>query len=692
MRDKLTLKTSLWPAAVIYSILLYFFYIKYVPQITELQAALIPVLSAVCILTIIHIQWGILFFLFMFPLINNLPYHFGIYEHIPHAPVSLVLFLFFFLGWLLYHSFRDARCDFCVPVIRPLYLFSLMIFFSACITALRFMNFYPFLSDAVYEWKTNVLGVTAGGAVMSTLFHALNYLTGFGFLLILFSAVRDRSFIKKIAGVLIASFFLALMVGYYQGFRDLGFGNTPFWTRLEQVNATFKDPNAFAAFLVVVFPLVLGMLFVVRGWTKIFPAVILGLSLFLFPRIGNRSSLLGLLLGILVLIALAVWKRRREHHLKSGFLKKPVVYVLILIVLGGAGIGFFSVKDSRLLKRFQIVEDVIKTRGSLVSISPERYFLWKEAVHMSFLYPLTGVGVGAFIIELPNYYSADQAEYKDKLEQFRRNDSAENYFLQILAELGWVGLIVSLWLFAAVLAGFMKVFRNLNPDEKDNPLYLGAIAAGAAYVPNIFFHSYIGSFEVKFIFWTMAAVIFSYGKLRNTFDEQKSNGNFIVLGTVLAVLFGAVYCWHSTHSLSLESRMEKFAIPQSFGLYPLENTADGKVFQWTQKVSGQTIRIVKPVLSIPLHASHPDIQENPVQVRIFLVTDFFKEKTLLGSITIMHSGWNEYEFLVPGKIGEEAILLIEASRTWNPMEVKGISDPRELGVAVGEIQFKPSKK
>jgi hypothetical protein len=40
------------------------------------------------------------------------------------------------------------------------------------------------------------------------------------------------------------------------------------------------------------------------------------------------------------------------------------------------------------------------------------------------------------------------------------------------------------------------------------------------------------------------------------------------------------------------------------------------------------------------------------------------------------------------EVGEEVILLFKVSRTWNPLKVQGTPDPRNLGVAVGQIEFR----
>jgi len=111
------------------------------------------------------------------------------------------------------------------------------------------------------------------------------------------------------------------------------------------------------------------------------------------------------------------------------------------------------------------------------------------------------------------------------------------------------------------------------------------------------------------------------------------------------------------------------------------------MFQWTQSYGGMAIYVEKPNVNIPILASHPDIDIKPVKVRIFLIKDLFKEKILLDEITICEGIWRTYEYSIPDEIGEDIILLFKIDRTWNPLKTTGIPDPRNLGIAVGEIQF-----
>jgi len=684
-------------AAVFLALFLIFFYLKYVPQIPSFQLILLPLLLGTFFMTLFNIQYGILFFALAYPLTNSIPYFFGIYESTPHAPTALLLFLFFFLGWLAHHSLTPKKIDFRRPAFKPLFkplsFTAAFLLISALITALRFANFFPFLSRSIYELKTNVTGVTSGGALMSTLFHSLNYLTGFALLFVLVHSIRTTQLVKKLFTVLMASLIFSSLMGVYQYFVSLSFGNTPFWVRLGQLNATFKDSNSFATFLVMVIPLLLSLVFVFKGWLKVLPLFTLALSFFIYPHIGNRSSLLGLLAGVILFFILLFKKKKPFKKITLKRLKVPVILALILCLLAALVFGYFSFKDSRLMERTRMVKDLLSPKGSLYLLSPARHFIWKEALRTASLYPVTGVGIGAFIIELPNYYSIHGVEYIDEEGNYRFIDSAENYFLHILAELGLIGLIFFGWLFVVLFSLGIKAYKKFDFKEKSGYLMIGAMAGAAVYIPNLFFHSYIGNFGVKYTFWILAAVVFSLARGEIKPKEKKTKKSFLVLIWGLIFVFAAVHLWNSTHSLSLEHRTEKFGLQQNFGLHALEKTPTGREFQWTRKTAGKTLTVKKPVLSIPLHASHPNIREKPVKVKIFLIQDFFREKRLLDEISLHHTDWQTYDYEVPAETGEEVLLLFKVSRTWNPWKQTRAPDTRNLGIALGPIHFNnPPKK
>jgi O-antigen ligase len=676
--------------SILFAILLCFFYLKYVPLIPTFQIALLPILLLALFLTAFEIEKGTLFFVFAFPLINSLPYFFGIFQHVPHAPTALILFLFYFLGWCIHLCFSQKKPSFNNPIFKPMILFALFILVSGFINFLRFSNFYPFVSDNVYELATNVNGVTAGGALMSTLFHSLSYLTGFAFLFIVLNSVESKKYAKRIIFVLLISLVISLMFGYYQHFKDMSFGNSPFWIHMEQINSTFKGPNPFGTFLAAMVPLIISMICVVKGaWKALFFGIFFA-TIIIFPHIGTRSAFLGLTVSLVVFFILAVKTLSFPKILDFNFFKKTTARIAaLLIIIVVLIVGVISLTQSRLYNRFKNNLNDIITAGNWIRISPERYCLWKEAFYMIKDYPLTGVGVGAYIIELPNYYEKDKNFYQLGLDSSRRIDSAENYFFHAGAELGIGGLLLVIWMIFIIFRYMYKNYRNLPADDKDRYFFIGAAAGVISLFSNLFFHSYIGDFEIKYTFWLLVGLVFVWGSMKKEPKERAYfSRRYKVLSLFFVLFFGGIYLWNCTHSLSLKRRTELFDLKQDFGLYQVETTEDGRKFQWMREYGGMTLKIEKPIIQIPLHVSHPDIEKRPVKVRIYLIKEFFKEQRLLDEITLNNSIWRTYEYLIPEEVGNEVILLVKVSRTWNPQKVLGTPDPRNLGVAVGEIEFK----
>jgi len=572
---------------------------------------------------------------------------------------------------------------------------------------------------------------------MSSIFFSLNYLSGMAFFLILFCTVRSEDFVRKIILVFGAGAFLALSFGLYQWFFDLTLGNNPISIDKNLINGTFKDALSFGVFLAVAVPVFLGGVFYFRkGAVRVFLAVLIGMSAYMIFFTGSKSGLACLLLSLLVFFAFVVIRTVKSYKAGALPLRKAGVlsFVLLVIVLSGTASFFIfqeHIKQSRTGERIQ---RIVK-RDSLKSMMIDRVGgLWQAAEKMMRDYPVAGVGVGGFIIECPNY----AREYDIK---YASPQSAENYFLQVGAELGVIGLIIVLWIAWEIVKLWKRGYRKIPEEENKKYLYYGITAGLVSFFFNLQAHTYIGSYEIKYTFWLLVGLLFCLGRIAEKGEEEEGGGCeeaslnegrengesmssegagggiekedsgrreekyvtsekrekgegrlnsgriYKLFGAVLIIFYAGIHLWNSTHSLSLAQRSEELGIKQEFGFYRWEKDNEGRKFRWTRSYGGMEIEIGEEVMEIPLLASHPDIEKRPVKVRIYLVKDFFKEKRLLDEIVLKQSIWQKYEFSLPEEVGEKAILLFKVSRTWNPQKWHGTPDPRNLGIAVGQIRW-----
>jgi len=670
-----------------------FFYYKYVPLVNSFQIALIPVLLAVFLTTIINRTWGTLLFIFAFPLINNLPYFFGIAEPIPFAPTALVLGLIYLWARLIGTLIIGPKLPRYHPIFRPMSFFVVIVIVSALVTFLRYANFYPIGSDRIYELTTNMHRVTSGGAIMSVIFTALSYLTGVGVFIALITSLNSSVLVRQAIRILALSTGLSVLFAVYQRFWNPSLGNNPISIDQGLINGTFKDAMSFGAYLAIMASFFMGAAF---GFRKAMRVVFVGLFFFSSITIlftGSKSGLLVLPIIIIMVVIISIsplGKHRGMPERKENIRKKfPIITFFASIVIVGFIILFGIAHKDTIIKTISSSRTFERTKALISKPTLDNVLIgrghesWPIAVAMMKEYPLTGVGIGGFIIEMSNYA-------KDKNVTIGIPESAENSTLQIGSELGLIGLIAAAWVFWEIIKQILRLFKSKPSSSSDRNLIIGLIGGILAFVLISFVHTFIWSYEIKYTFWLLVGLLFCFTPQETGNDKPRwLKRKEIVAGLILIIAFSAIHLWNSTHSLSLESRTTKYGLNREFGLDKLEKTADGREFRWTREYGGIPIKLEKSVLSLPVHASHPDIRKKPVQVKFYLVKDFFKHKTFLKEITLSQNDWHDVALSVPPEdIGQEAILLLKIDRTWNPLKTKGVPDPRNLGVAVGKIEFR----
>jgi O-antigen ligase len=695
---------------IIYIFFLTYFYYVYVPLIPAYQFALAPLIFIVFALTLVRIEWGLLAFIFLFPLINILPYLFNIFEHIPHAPASLVIFLFFFLGWLLRRCLVSSEGMALFHPLNPiLTLYLLLILLSSLITFLRYGNFSPFLTGGWPELVVNADGVRAGGARMSVVFSGLNLISGLIFSIILFPYLKEKKFKLKALKILLASFFISLVYGLFQFFSESTMARPYLWIALKQYQSTYKDPNAFAFYLSAFLPLILAMFIAPkkRRWLSV---VLFSLSFICLAASGTRIALLSSFVGFIFVLTFSLKFSSIPRW------QKMVLMVSLLLVIGAAISVLVLFFPSALAWRLNRSWFYLRT-GFLNELFSGKITLWRVALAMFRDFPISGVGIGAYIVELPNYL------IKSKLAPVP-SDSAENAFFQILAELGILGVIIVLILSFKFLNEAKRNWRLLD-EQEDRILLVGFTGSLLACLINFMFHSYIGSFETKYLFWFIATWILACSLKspeKADFSSKQPISKFLFyfpdkpralkLGAmVILILFASSHFFNSLTSLSIPRRTKEFGWKQDFGFYNWEKDWRGFNFRWAKKKAGLTIEQLGPKSILPLLASHPDIEKNPVKVKIYLADDWFRKKRELYSLELKTKEWQLIEiplvdlkdlnesissdpkFISPVKFFKKGEsqginLLLETNRDWNPGRVLKIPDPRNIACAVGQIWYK----
>lgn len=239
---------------------------------------------------------------------------------------------------------------------------------------------------------------------------------------------------------------------------------------LPRVFSTLRDPNSLGAFLI--FPIVIISQALIRGWKtnrRMFLVGLLTLHVLVLLMTFSRSTLLATIVAVAALFALQNRSLLRKHKAKL-----IIGVTVVAVVLLGA---FVSLRDTYLVENVVLHADETTT---LADPNELRVGLAQKAVDGIIDQPLGhGPGTAGLVsTRLPNGLLT------------------ENYFLQILYEVGIVG-------FAAFIALLYLIIRTLW-DRRDQTVVIALLASFVGLVlANLLFHTWAN--EAVAISWFLLA-------------------------------------------------------------------------------------------------------------------------------------------------------------------------------------------
>lgn len=137
----------------------------------------------------------------------------------------------------------------------------------------------------------------------------------------------------------------------------------------------------------------------------------------------------------------------------------------------------------------------------------ERVYRWIAAVRMSRERPLTGFGPNTFVASYKPYALS---AFRTYVSHNPERSTTHNYFLYLLAEQGWPGMLLYALLIPAVIAAAQKAyFRFTDPFYKRCTL-AAAVMFAAAFVNN-FFSELTDTHKVGALFHLSMALVIIFG-------------------------------------------------------------------------------------------------------------------------------------------------------------------------------------
>ncbi len=265
----------------------------------------------------------------------------------------------------------------------------------------------------------------------------------------------DRSQIRRTLAVMLIAGAAEATIGVYQFLFRIGPEGFALFGRFMRAYGTFEQPNPFAGYLGLGIPIALGLVTAVVGglssavrpqtvdrrlqWARwsLTGLAVLSLTIMLAALLMSWSR--GAWLGVgAALVVTVVVQSRRAFALSviAAFLLTFIILLSSINIIPGviaerfSGIGdYFGVFDVRGVK----VDDA---NYAIV----ERMAHWQSALEMYAAHPVLGVGIGNYATVYPAYALP---RWSDPLGH------AHNYYLNVAAETGTIGLLAYLLLWGA---------------------------------------------------------------------------------------------------------------------------------------------------------------------------------------------------------------------------------------------------
>lgn len=296
---------------------------------------------------------------------------------------------------------------------------------------------------------------------------SISFILSFALFPIVFAALRTKRDVLLVLGAFLAGATLAAVYGYFSQPSASELASSPAAADgLNRLAGTVADPNEFATLLVtgmaLATPFALGQKR--PPGVRLMAVVAMGMLMFGLLLTLSRGGLVALAAALIVGVLVAYRER---------------VKILCLIGVLVIGIGLYFVNTP------EAYDSVTRSDGG-----SGRTDVWQIGWRMVEDNAIAGVGAGNFQVSSIHYLLAPGSIRFDEYI-VDQPQVAHNMYLQVLAELGIVGLCLFLGIVVACVVTLVKAHLIfMHADDREGTLLTGAVAmAIAALMAGYFFLS-----------------------------------------------------------------------------------------------------------------------------------------------------------------------------------------------------------
>ena len=169
--------------------------------------------------------------------------------------------------------------------------------------------------------------------------------------------------------------------------------------------------------------------------------------------------------------------------------------------------------------------------------------------------------------------------------------------------------------------------------------------------------------------------------------KSKSKIIFVFVLVFLSIIYICFnYYYISKNRFKFIGQESILYVDEVYGFWNEEQLGNSELrFRWMNDYEAlKRVKIRGNIISIPVFSLKPDIREEPVEVKIFF------DKIMMGDFVLVNDKVMYFKGIVVDmgyKVGKYLDIKFEVDRLWVPAEYGIGNDTRELGIAVGNIEF-----
>ena len=352
--------------------------------------------------------------------------------------------------------------------------------------------------------------------------------------------------------------------------------------------STFVNRNFFAEFVVCTLPFSFWLVAQARGMDQIvLRSFLLAFNVTALLMTGTRSALVALLV-LIVLLGLIAFRFRASLN-ASGWNRAERWLAILTLIATVYGLGSVPTGNAALKKEnwgetalertffrvggFSADQEFVSGSGSV------RLVMWKASLRMIQDVPLTGVGAGAWEVDIPLYQQPGA--------QMETDFYAHNEYLQLIGEygiVGWLFLIGLLVFFAGVTRRTWTARESAEESAPDAAFHAIALASLAALllVSGAGFPWRMASTGALFalLLGILAsgdahAVRLEAAQASNPYWRRANPANLGLAGALLGLCLAAYISWQATLAESKLITAAKMALTISASGVPNDPRWDG---------------------------------------------------------------------------------------------------------------------